>query len=264
MILNNIPVEYKEVILKILGTPEIKETLENDDVENFYKALRHLPGKTFSKLRKVYDDHVLKSKWSGEATIKINGKDVKLSTNENAELYPSDIKVLVTQIIKEMLNEINSPLVARAGYAPGQFKGDTSITTFKVDPDITEIPAKCFEDCTNLKSIYLGNVKVIKDQAFANCSSLEEIVFPASVEKIFGNAFSWCKNIKKITVMNPKIKIGNSAFPYCEFEEIITTNPGKFTEDKLFDYINMSCITYTKTPPKGNTHRVPVIKITKI
>lgn len=265
MILNNIPVEYKQFILNILSTPEIKELLEDNDVEGFYKALRHLPTKTFNgKIRTVYDSHVQTSQWGGEATIKINGKDVKLATNEHQQLYPSDVKALITQIITEMLKEINNPLVSRAGYAPAQFKGDTSITTFKVDPDITEIPAKCFEDCTNLKSIDLGNVKVIKDLAFANCQSLEEIVFPASVERIYGNAFAWTKNIKKITVMNPNIKIGNSAFPYSDFEEIVTTNPKKFTEDKLGDYTNQPYIIYETNPPKQNPYKASVAKITKI
>ena len=261
MDLNNIPVEYKQLISTILSIPEIKELLKDNNIEGFYKALRHLPTKMFGKLITVYDKYI---PWSGDAIIRIDGKDVELGTNEHRELYASDVKALITQIIIEMLKDANSPLVSKAGYAPAQFKGDTRITTFKVDPDITEIPAKCFEDCTNLKSIDLGNVKVIKEQAFGGCSSLEEIVFPESVEKIYGNAFSWCDNIKKITVMNPKIKIGNSAFPHCEFEEIVTTNPQKFTEDKLRDYTNTSYITYETTPPTENPWKNPVTKITKI
>lgn len=266
MILNNIPVEYKQFILNILSIPDIKELLEDNNVEGFYKALRHLPTKTFNgKIRTVYDSHVQTSQWAGEATIKINGKDVKLATNEHQQLYPSDVKALITQIITEMLKELNNPLVDKAGYAPAQFKGDTSITTFKVDPDITEIPAKCFEDCINLESIDLSNVKVIKDSAFSGCTSLKEIVFPASVEKIFGYSFNGADNLEKLTFMNPKIKIGRSAFPFIDsIREIKTTNLKLFTEEKIEDYTDNYYITYETIPPTDNPRNKPIVKITKI
>ena len=59
-------------------------------------------------------------------------------------------------------------------------------------------------------------IKVICDQAFVFCESLQSIVIPNSVTKIGDGAFSHCLSLQSIVIPNGVTNIGNSAFLCCE------------------------------------------------
>lgn len=77
---------------------------------------------------------------------------------------------------------------------------------------ITEIGFCAFAGCPNLKTVSLGDVKVIGDKAFTDCIALSSIVIPDSVESVGYQAFYGCLNLKEIKIGNGIEHIGVQAF----------------------------------------------------
>lgn len=66
------------------------------------------------------------------------------------------------------------------------------------------------------------STKIICDNAFNGCHSLNNIEIPSSVLKIGDKAFYGCINIKHITIPSLVTKIGDFAFYNCKSLELIT------------------------------------------
>jgi hypothetical protein len=85
----------------------------------------------------------------------------------------------------------------------------------------------CFEGCSSLSSINIGNsVKIIGVQCFDGCSGLSSISIPNSVEIIGDCCFAGCSSLESITVGDKTystleelkaihIHIGNDCFNKC-------------------------------------------------
>jgi hypothetical protein len=72
-----------------------------------------------------------------------------------------------------------------------------------------------FKDCTKLQAIELpSTIDIIGPQAFYNCQMLDDLVIPASVSTISHEAFANCKNLKSITFLSnsPAVLIVNNVF----------------------------------------------------
>ncbi len=69
-------------------------------------------------------------------------------------------------------------------------------------------------DITGLTKLDLSSTSVeeIKPYAFSGCSSLEEIIFPETLESINGGAFSSCKALTEVTFPDSLMEIGQYAF----------------------------------------------------
>ncbi|MCR5680337.1 MAG: leucine-rich repeat domain-containing protein [Prevotella sp.] len=59
------------------------------------------------------------------------------------------------------------------------------------------------------------NVKYIGDWAFAECSSLESISIPKSIESIGSYSFYYCTSLSTVTLVDGLKTIGSSAFWGC-------------------------------------------------
>ncbi len=57
--------------------------------------------------------------------------------------------------------------------------------------------------------------KVICDEAFYCCHSLQEIVIPQSVTTIGNKVFYWCKSLREISIPQDVTSIGDNAFDSC-------------------------------------------------
>lgn len=81
--------------------------------------------------------------------------------------------------------------------------------------------------CSKLSSIKFSdsNLEEIEGNAFAECSSIEEIKLPESVKAIGEKAFRGCESLRKINIP-PKIKeIKEYTFAYCSsLEEVDISN----------------------------------------
>lgn len=80
----------------------------------------------------------------------------------------------------------------------------------------TQIPARAFEECSNLGSVTLpAGLESIGERAFAGCSALEGIVFPGSLRTIGEEAFANCRMLDQITLPAGLESIGVRAFTGC-------------------------------------------------
>ena len=86
-------------------------------------------------------------------------------------------------------------------------------------PASLEVIGQCaFFYATELKSVTFApnsKLKTIGEQAFSDCTNLETIELPNSVDSIGVNAFVLCENLKKITIPTGLRKLSRSTFMSC-------------------------------------------------
>lgn len=95
------------------------------------------------------------------------------------------------------------------------------------------------------------NLKSIGEQAFAYCSSLQEITIPDSVISIEGGTFNGCTKLQQVTLSNNLTSIGMLAFFDCTSLQEITipdsvTSIGK---QAFFGYTSLANVYCLPTVP---------------
>ena len=81
---------------------------------------------------------------------------------------------------------------------------------------VTNIGNNAFYNCTSLQQVELPNtIKTIGTGAFQKCLNLQSIVIPDSVESIGMKAFSNCNNLKTVELGNGLTSIQAYTFDYC-------------------------------------------------
>ncbi len=98
---------------------------------------------------------------------------------------------------------------------PWQRVSDT-ITEVHIAYGITEIGPSAFEGCSNLKKVTIpSSVKIIDDNAFYYCTSLESVVIPEGVTTIGAACFSHCESMTSLTIPSTVTTIERYAIDYC-------------------------------------------------
>lgn len=78
------------------------------------------------------------------------------------------------------------------------FKECSSLSSIKIPEKIVFIRFGSFQKCDSLKNITIENgAQIIETFAFAECKNLEKIVIPDSVKAINSHVFQKCDNLKK-------------------------------------------------------------------
>ena len=100
------------------------------------------------------------------------------------------------------LTDINGlPQCVCTGKVSKVFPIYQSITNIIVADGVTRIGVECFKDCLSLKKIVIpASVSVIYDNAFQNCSALEEVVFLGDAPDVGNNILLGTPRSLKITV----------------------------------------------------------------
>ena len=81
---------------------------------------------------------------------------------------------------------------------------------------LKKIGAGAFSDCTMLQSITIPTtVDEISECAFKDCSQLREVVFNDGLKKIAAMAFRNCPSLQRIELPSTLTKIGCHAFRFC-------------------------------------------------
>ncbi len=88
---------------------------------------------------------------------------------------------------------------------------------FVIIPDgVTQIKAKAFKDCVNLKEVILPeSLKTIGVAAFENCSSLKRIAVPSGITRICSQTFLGCNALEEVILPDGITYIGDMAFTAC-------------------------------------------------
>jgi len=82
--------------------------------------------------------------------------------------------------------------------------------------DLTSIDPGAFKDCSTLQTVSIpSSVQVIGEQAFSGCVSLTAINIPDGVRTIGLSAFEYCGNARSITIPGSVETIGMNAFKSC-------------------------------------------------
>ena len=88
---------------------------------------------------------------------------------------------------------------------------------YSIKEGVKVIGDNAFVLCNSINSIEIPNsVTNIGDSAFSSCGSLTSIYIPDSVTTIGDEAFEGCKSLISIDIPNSVTTIGNSAFSWCE------------------------------------------------
>ncbi len=113
--------------------------------------------------------------------------------------------------------------VTRIGdHAFYQYKALKSVTL----PDSPiEVGARAFGYCTELRTLKLGGVTRIGEEAFCKCP-FNPLTLPATLTHIGDRAFAECNNIVTVHIPGSVREIGNGAFAQAERLGIITIDEG--------------------------------------
>ena len=114
--------------------------------------------------------------------------------------------------------ELTIPATVRELNA-SMFSGFTKLrkVTFGEGSRLTEIPAKCFYECSALTEISLPQtVTGIGSEAFSGCSALKKIGLSSSLKTISYAAFSGCKVLENPVLPEGLLEISGSVFDGCE------------------------------------------------
>ena len=191
-----------------------------------------LVGKTLSLNATVLpDDANKKVTWSSDneavATVYQNGTVTGVSAGK-ATITATAVGGLTAQCNITVVTETDGALTYsfspydKTAYVENCDNSKIGSDGIVVIPDeyaghkITEIGYKAFENCTNLKSVTIGqNVGTIKGYAFYGCTGLTSITIPGNVEIVYGNAFEGCSGLTSVTLEAGIRQIDGYVFSDC-------------------------------------------------
>lgn len=95
------------------------------------------------------------------------------------------------------------------------FAGCTGLCTLPLPGKLEQIGPYALSG-TGLKSIQLPKtLMLLGEGAFSQCSALEQIVIPESIQSISGSLFHGCTSLKKIRLHEKLLEIGDYSFSEC-------------------------------------------------
>lgn len=119
------------------------------------------------------------------------------------------------------------------------FKNNVSITRVTIPASCEIIGSKAFSGCVNLRSVtFEGNIE-IRNSAFLNCVSLEDVLFKnnSSVAEIGENAFKNCFALTSINLPKNTYVISKFAFGNCISLERITLPEKTIVSERSIGYM---------------------------
>jgi hypothetical protein len=104
----------------------------------------------------------------------------------------------------------------------GQENVPDGVIRVRVHPSIKVIRARAFFRQSLLINVELHDgIEVIEKNAFEDCRSLREILFPPSVREIKWGAFCWCSGLTTAILNDGLEEIGEWAFKGCALVQIV-------------------------------------------
>lgn len=98
----------------------------------------------------------------------------------------------------------------------------SSIREAELSAELRTVSKHAFSECKELKTVQMPSVQYIGEEAFAGCTSLEEMIIPEGAETICPRAFAGCTGLKNVKIPDSVKTIAEDAFegtPYAETSE---------------------------------------------
>lgn len=116
------------------------------------------------------------------------------------------------------------------------------------------IGEEAFYDCDTVEYVRIpSSVKEIAYNAFAECDNLKEVIVPDSVEIIGNSAFANCASLKKFTLGAGVETLGNGVFAGCSnlTDFVIAKGNGSFVLSDATIYNSKKTICYEMLPTRA-------------
>lgn len=117
---------------------------------------------------------------------------------------------------------------------------------FVIPSNIKFIGAMCFDKCSSLTTINIGNgVKTIDNNGFSNCTSLTKIYMGSSLTTINTHSFTGDTALKELILGESLTTLGEEAFSNCtSLETIDFKSASKLTDTGVGTFMNCSSLTH--------------------
>lgn len=105
------------------------------------------------------------------------------------------------------------------------FSHCNNITIIKIPNKVTTIPTQCFEECSNLETVYLhDSINTLGTYLFWNCKKLNNVHIPTAVTAIPGGCFIGCSSLENVE-LPPNLKtIDMKAFENTSVKHVVLPN----------------------------------------
>ena len=161
----------------------------------------------------------------------IEYKQIEPSIHNNKIWYTSSNGNVVTPYYKDFGANIIS----------NEYNNGKGVITF--DGEVTMISDYAFFDCSSLTSVTIGDsVTTIGDDAFNDCYSLTNVTIGDSVTTIGERAFFECSSLTSVTIPDSVTTIGNESFAYCNSLTSVTIGDSVIT---IGNYAFYGCVSLT-------------------
>jgi hypothetical protein len=105
--------------------------------------------------------------------------------------------------------------------------GFTHCTSISIPDSIKTLEENAFKNCTLIEEIVIPNsVTTMENGVFMNCTNLKNVTIGTGITSIGSNCFNSCSNLNEITIPGNVTTIGSFAFSACANLEKITINEG--------------------------------------
>lgn len=106
------------------------------------------------------------------------------------------------------------------------FFGCGKLAEVVLSESVTELGARCFEECVSLEDFDFGGIKIIGERAFSRCDGLRSVELPAL--RVCRRAFEDCCNLKKLSLsFDTELKSG-AFFGCTNLTEIVLDGDGYY------------------------------------
>ena len=111
------------------------------------------------------------------------------------------------------------------------FEGAMAIPSFIDGVPVVEIGRKAFAQCEGVSSVVIpDSVEVVGEEAFYDCSGLEELRLGAGIKKIENGAFGACGSLKSVVIPDSVEVVGEGAFKNREGLEELRLGAVSYTQ----------------------------------
>lgn len=209
--------------IEMIGNFQEKEKthIVNTKFKNAFSSGEDISEKR-NDLELLYEESIFKELKNWFSRIRENARQNKMAITWKTTRGPAfkiesvdgDIKFAAENINKVLVEKAKKLTIATNGVAKYNFEKGSSwenleeiifldgknIASVNLSPDKTYncIGNDSFIGCTKLKNISFGNIEMIGERAFKNCTSLSEITFSENLRNIGEDAFCDCYNLTRV------------------------------------------------------------------